>query len=77
MSENREGRGALVGLVAGLVLVGVSLARPGAAEGPVEPSRRCGSGVSSAGRQRFQNIAIASQLTEKRMPPVEVHDGDC
>lgn len=34
MSENRKGRGALVGLVAGLVLVGVGVARPGAAEGP-------------------------------------------
>jgi len=34
MSENRKGCGTLVGLVAGLVLVGVGLARPGAAEGP-------------------------------------------
>ncbi len=34
MSENRKGRGAWVGFAAGLLVVGIGLAPPGAAEGP-------------------------------------------
>lgn len=50
-SENRKGRGALAGLVAALVLVGVGLARPGAAEGP------------GGGKQAVQGGGVTVEVT--------------